>query len=282
MSLAMIVLVLAGLASLVAWIWLIVWAFQNQEKGWGIVLIVASPAPVIGPLLGIVFCILKWRQVRQPAIILITSTVVGLIGLGVVLREAQKAVQEALQQQAGEVQVRQLLEASRAANAAPSVPEEPVEPTPEPPPSVAGPVPPPPAPRPVRRPDPVESRGAPPRAQNPTVARTGAVRPANLPPLEAKFLSLGQVQNNQLRSVRVRLLNEVSKTVREVKLTLHYVDAKGKRLNSWTTVHGPLDSMVAPQGTNDVEVQGFFVPRFAERVDIEVNGVAFSDGTRWP
>jgi formate-dependent nitrite reductase membrane component NrfD len=75
MSLGFILLAIAILAGLAAWIWLITVAFKNQEKGWGIALIVSLFLP-ISPIVGLVFLVLKWGIARRPGILYLASLAV--------------------------------------------------------------------------------------------------------------------------------------------------------------------------------------------------------------
>ncbi len=63
-------LVIIGLLSVIAWIWLIVIAFKNDAVVWGVVMIIFSPACIL-------FGILNWNKASVPFILLLIS--IGLM-----------------------------------------------------------------------------------------------------------------------------------------------------------------------------------------------------------
>ena len=60
--------------------------------------------------------------------------------------------------------------------------------------------------------------------------------------------------------------NPTERAVMELKLDLDYLDARGNRLGSWTTIHSTGGPLVPPMTTNQCELQAFFVPQFTRAV----------------
>lgn len=276
MSFAILLMVLAGLGLLVAQIWMIVVAFQNDEKVWGILFIVSFVIP-IGLFVVIAFMAVKWSIARRPAILFLSSLGVFILSFLLVAQGASKAMAEAVE--SGELQA-QVRRTAQPEESRPAPEPRPAEPAPEPrraPPKPA-------TPPPARPAAPSETRPAD-AATAGAAARPGESQPPPAPstsPVTVEMVSLGEPTPTQMRNVRLRLGNEARSSVVEVKLDLDYLDARGARLGSWRTVHSGTDPLAGAQATNEFELQAFFVPQFTRSVRPRVDSVRFGDGTRWP
>lgn len=292
MSFGLLLFGLSSLVGLAGWIWLIVEAFRNQEKNWGIALIVSLFLPVIGPILGIVFVILRWRIAQRPAYLLMASLVIGVLGFAITAMQARRAIAEMADLAESQVEIPARGSASPSPDSAddsggePSLPPR-LRPSP---PSI----PPPPAPSP-RKPDgPAEmaAAGRTSHSPPPTPARAVAepeVKPATASALEPrepvvrlKVLRLGDPSPNQLRTLRIEARHPSPKSITELKLSLEYLDARGNRLGRWTTVHVASEPLRGSGATNEFDLQAFFVPQFTHDVRLKIESLGFADGSRWP
>ncbi|MGE4179536.1 MAG: hypothetical protein AB7J34_06890 [Limisphaerales bacterium] len=304
MILPTIILSLAAIAGLAAWIMLVVGAFRRGQNDWGVALIVTAFIPLVGPIVGLIFIIRNWEATRKAAGILAASLVFSLVGTLVAASQVRKMAEEmvasgnlqnvAIQledlQQAGE-SVESSPDTPAGAQGTPSETGSPSSPDrPVPPPKVArarSTPPPRRSPRPVEAPDTSQAPGTTP----PTQAAASPPPAANAPargvderysPLTVETLGLGDPNPNRLRTIRVRAGNRASQAIREARLALSYHDAQGRPLGQWTTIHFDPEGIVAARTTNEFTVQGYFVPQFTKIVRIEVESVAFADGSRWP
>lgn len=296
MTLGSILLFLSSVGCLVAWIWFIVLAFRSGDKVWGILLIVGFILAPIGPIIALVFLVLRWNLVRQPAIIFLSSFVVGILGIVLFVSGAKRSLEEAVGGPEALAALRaQAEQAARQANAGAGGGGEPVAPPPAPAAAPATPPaapPPPPAPRNSRPRSPGPDlasasdadrpAGLSPRETPPPPPPTHASLNPHLPPGRIELVSLGDVSPNQMRILRLRYINDSDEPAREVKFDLNYLDARGGRVGGWTTIHTP-DAPIQGKGTtNEFDLQAFFVPQFTRDIRLEIRGVGFTNGTRWP
>ncbi len=294
MKLGLAILVLAGIVNAIAWIWLIVVTFRNGETMWGSLLIASFILP-IGPFVALVLFLLKWEIVRKPALVFLTSTAFMILGGVVVATQARGSLEQLAA--AGNLSV----DTDQAG--APAVPQSPVAPDPEPAPAGTSTTPQPTAsPRRGRA-----SRQVGPRT--PMMARPESATPPNgipspqasnrigsqtatestwtanplVAPVHVDFLRLGEPNPNRIRRVQVRIRNPSPLAVKELRLGLDYLDMHGQRLGHWMTIATPNDDHLASRhSTNEFDLQAFFVPQFTESVGLNVEGVLFANGSRWP
>lgn len=269
--------VLASIAGIAAWIWMIVTAFKAQDRLWGTLLIVAIIIPFIGPFLPIVYSIVHFQRCRQAAYLFYSALAANILviilafaGISSQIKNSPE-LQEAMAQ-ATEARARARGTAIPESPESPAVinPAEATDPTPPP-------QPPPPAP-PRPKPQPAPTAAA--AATNATPAPP-AIDP-NLPPARLEMISIGAPTPNRLRPLRLRIFNDRDKPIREVKLQLTYIDAKEQRLGTWTTVHSESPLLVGPKSTNEFDMTAFFVPQFTSRVQVGLAGLVYGDGSRWP
>jgi len=276
MSASVILLTLASLASLAAWIWLVTVAFQSGEKNWGIFLVVSVFIPVVGAIVPIVFMIKFWAIARRPAFLMLGSLAVTVVGILMLvsqlksaaeqfatspefqaaLRDAQKGGQESAE------------EASNDSAVAAQPSENPIAKSVAPPPTL------PPPPTRIAPPEPPKPTSAPP-------VTTDYVDP-RISPLTLDTLAVGDPNPNQMRTIRFRARNTDPQPIREANLALSYFDARGRKLGQWTTVHTDSTNIVPGSATNEFSLQAFFVPQFTREVRVEVAFLRFGDGSRWP
>ncbi len=270
----------AGLATVTAaWIWLIVIAFRDKDNLWGTLLIAGIFVPPFAP---IIYTILNWRRCSRAAITFYSGCGLSVIALVTLFAGLKNTIENSPEIKAAIAQAQAQAEnqtaaragrtpSSKAPDALPSVPtpspEPPVadpKPAPAKPIAVAPKLPAPPAPRPAQ-----------------VQARPAAVDPS-IPPAELSTLSISDAGPNQLRTLRVQLANLSPRPIRELKLDLTYLDARGERLGGWTTVHSGTGSLAEAQSTNEFTMTAFFVPRFTEKIRIGVATAVFTDNSRWP
>lgn len=280
MAFGIALLVLAGIAGIVAWIWLIVLAFRLNDKLWGTLMIVGIFLPV-GPLFPLRFIMKQWDTVRTAGTIYLSAMAVSFLGAFIFYGGAKSAMGDV----AAEMEATAQASAAQAARAA-------AESAPAP---VAAPAAPKPAPRPEAppRPAPATGHAASSRGSQPAPSSTTSSAPAvasnpspttasDLPPIRLRVLDLGEAGANRIRNLRLELANPGSRPVRELKLDLNYLDAGGQRIGGWRTVHSDTAPLAQPNSTNAFELMAFFVPGHLADVRLEIEAVVFTDGTRWP
>ena len=59
-------------------------------------------------------------------------------------------------------------------------------------------------------------------------------------------------------------------------------DARGRRLGGRTSVHSGEGPLANPGSTNQFRMTAFLVPEFTTDVKLRVEGVLFTDRSRWP
>lgn len=276
MGLAFALLVLAGIASLVAWVWLVIIAFRKGLTGWGIALIVGFFIP-FGPLAAIVFSFVHPDGTKVPRNIFFSAFALGLLGGGLLVSATRDALENNpelrdLQQQM------QRAAAEQATDAAPTPPPTESEATPTPPP-------PPPA-APSRHPAPQTASAS--RAPAPAPVSTPIPAPPAAPetalgcPVRVELLAIGDPTPGQMRPLDLRLANTAALPVTEIKLAMDYLDARGKRLGGRSTVHSGDGPLAGPGKTGTFTMTAFQVPEFTTDIRLRVEGVGFGDHSRWP
>lgn len=295
MSLWITLLTLASLAGLAAWIWLIQAAFRNGEKNWGVVLVIAIFVPFVGPLVALVFAIRFWSIASGASRVFVAAcvlTLVGTLGLMASLRRMALDFTEspefaAAARELAEAQADIDLDRSGPTDTSPSEPADaPVPPTPPAQPRPRPQARPPQSPAPSRRP-PASSAGnttdaAQPQSPPIVPPQEPPARDRPFPPVRVETVSLGEPGPNQIRLVEARIRNPEPHGVRELRLGLTYLDANGLRLGRWMTVHAESTNIVAAAATNTFTLRAFFVPQFTRNLRLEVEGVLFDNGDRWP
>ncbi len=286
----------AAIASIVAWIWLIALMFRNGETVWAILLIVSIVIP-IGPLIALVLFITRWSLVRRPALVLITSTAVGIIALTLSLASRVAGARLVASTQSPVIEVS--TPSTPAEESLPDddhrVEEETIEipPVPATPPPVATPVKLTTPPRSVARAS--RARPAPDRGEaaglssQPSDSRAGpsterSRMPAaerGRPPVWLKVVNLPSSGSGQMRVLRLQIGNSASQPIIELTVQLEYVSARGNLLGRWTTIHVPEEPIVDATATNTFDLRAFFVPQFTETVRAHVEAAVFQDGSRW-
>lgn len=126
------------------------------------------------------------------------------------------------------------------------------------------------------------SRPASARADRPPATAAALETRSAGPPVVVKPVHLGGPSPNRIRALQLRLENRGEASVRELKLQMDYLDANGARVGGWTTVHSGARSLADGNATNEIHLQAFFVPQFARGVRVTLEGVTFTDGSRWP
>lgn len=304
-------LVLAAIGGLVAWIWLIAEVFRRGEKGWGMALIVATFVPIVGTLVQLAFLWMRRREYARPIRLVVGCSVLAVIVSFPLQRRAASAMEDALEAAASETVPSASDDSAPADNPTKNSTSNPTETA-----SDAAPVnatvsatsiakrPPWPA-----REDPRRPRSGPPKSTSAAV-RTEPVSTATPEPdaagtvtnraagddlfsptpapkadpsrAELTVLGLGEPTGEALRSLRLRLANTAPQPIRELKLQLEYLDAKGSRMGEWTTVHRGSDTVVSANATNEFELHAFFVPAFAKDVRVRLLRIRYADDTEWP
>jgi hypothetical protein len=288
MTFPVVLLAFASLASLASLIWLIVVAFQNGEKNWGIALIVSSFIPLAGPIVALIFVVKFWGIARKPAFLFLGSILLlGMAGLAmanslrkmglelgdnpdfqITLNGPKDPLTRAPQDEAGN--------GGLPSEERPKVTADP-----------AAPLSPPPEPSRIRR-TPPTARPMLPSEERPSAA-SEATPPTPPPladnrfsPLAIDLISMGDPNPNQIRTLHARARNTSTLAVREARLSLSYYNERGLRLGRWTTTHIETTNMVPALTTNEFSFQAFFVPQFTKNVQIEVESIRYANGERWP
>lgn len=282
MNFGSFLLILSVALSVIAWIWLIVVMFKNKETMWGVLLIV-SPFILIGPIVALVLIVMKWNMVKRPAILMLANIPIAALGSFLVARDAQRALQELAQAEEFSSQVEETASATLPAPGSPEPTQALVVTGTE---ATASPAVPPPQPvsnpRPVRKPR-TDFATRPPNSDTSSIEPPPSVIDTGVSPVQLDVISLSDHTPNRLRTVHLRIRNPSAQAVKELRLELRYLDAQGRPLGNWVTVHGSSSDEVAKgSSTNEFKMQAFFVPQFTDRVRLEVEGVKFADGTRWP
>lgn len=280
MTLGVILLALGAIGLLVAQVWMIIVAFQNDEKVYGILFIVSFFVP-IGIFVLLAFLVLKWNIARRPGILFLSCLPLVIVGFLMFANGAGDAMAQAAQAAETEAQARQATRTER---------RELAPPTPQPEPSAK-----PETKSEPRRLPPTPSNSPTPTPAPSTAANNSAATGAatNAPaasdrellltcPVRVELASLGDASPNQLRTLRLRLMNPAKAAVTELKLDLGYLDDHNRRLGNWKTVHSGIDPLASAGATNEFDMQAFFVPQFTRNVHIDVQAVRFADDTRWP
>ncbi len=300
MSLWIALLTLASLAGLAAWIWLIQAAFRNGERNWGVVLVIAIFVPFVGPLVALVFAIRFWSISGSASRVFVAACVLTLIGTLGLMASLRRMALDFTESPEFAAAAREMAEAQAEidrtgpTDASPSEPANPPA-APTPPASDHPPVQPRPRPQP-RSPQPTTpNRRTPPSSVGDTTAaaqpqsppivpppQEPPVRDRTFPPVRVETVSLGEPGPNQIRLVEARIRNPEPHGVREIRLGLTYLDANGLRLGRWMTVHSESSNIVAAAATNTFTLRAFFVPQFTRNLRLDVEGVLFDNGDRWP
>jgi hypothetical protein len=276
MSFAMLLVGLALLGLLVAQIWMIVVAFKNGEQVWGILFIVSCFIP-IGLFVTLGFMVTKWAIARRPSILFLSSIGVLILGVVVLASGAKQAMAEAMEQAEIAAAQARTVRVESPEPTEPAAPPRRTEPEPAPEPRRT---PPPPKPAPataVRSSSPADGTSAP-----GTLSPPPPVAESSAAPVTVELVSLGEASPNQMRTLQLRMLNPGKLAVGEVKLDLDYLDAGGRRMGGWTTIHSGTEVLAAAAATNDFLVPAFFVPQFTRDVRLKVRALRFDNGTRWP
>jgi hypothetical protein len=119
-------------------------------------------------------------------------------------------------------------------------------------------------------------------------------RPARLAPLQftgdapVTLETLGISKDGNFAKVKLRVKNHSNKDIRRLDMRLHYLDAAGKELKSWSAQadgsFNPLGGrkpVVGQKGTAEVEVTAFFMPEGTKRVKAVLQEVECADATSW-
>jgi hypothetical protein len=284
MNAGLVLLLVAALAGLIAWIWMLVVAFQNKQTMWGVALLVSGLIG-IGPLVALAFMVMHWSIAKTPGIIFLSSTALGIVGAVMVASSMQRQIAE-LQEQAAFSMDEEAMVRNVEPPPAPEPPEEttaqdlpPAEPALTP--TRAASASPSQRPTPLARPpvssrellgtDEVEEQEAPRR-----------VRDRRISPVTVHVVKLGDPTPTRMRILRLRLGNPTEREIAEITLRLEYLDDRGNELGRWRTVHTASETLARSASTNEIDVRAFFVPLFTRRARVAVEGVAFADGERWP
>lgn len=285
-------LVLGSIAWLIGWIWLIVEAFRKGEKGWGIALIVVTFIPPLLPFVAIPFRMIKREIARRPGRVIIAATIIcGLVARPLARRAAEE-VAEAMTNAIAQAELAHARGTDEAgAGEKPVVIEDSNHPEPN------GPAQPPwPAKDNPRRSRSNKPTGAAPPPKPEMVVATNVttntaapeLAPAtplpdpDLAPAEISLLKLGEPTGEAMRTLRVQIRNAARQPIREVKVQLEYLDARGSRMGEWTTVHRGTETIVSENATNAFDLHAFFVPQFAHDVRLRLLRIVFADRTEWP
>jgi hypothetical protein len=100
------------------------------------------------------------------------------------------------------------------------------------------------------------------------------------PPV-VEFVSLNNDLGEVIRTIKVRINNPSERAVQKIKVTLTYIDASGRKLKEWTTVHQEPDRLVEGKTIREFNCPAFFMPESTKRVDILLREAGFTDGTQW-
>lgn len=272
--------VLASIAGIAAWIWMIVTAFKAQDRLWGTLLIVAVIIPFIGPLLPIVYSILHFQRCRQAVYLFYSAIAANILVVILAFAGIKSQIENS-------PELREVMAQAAEARARNNGNAEPQTQDPQPADTSVREDNPPPA-APPRAPAPTPPRPKPlPAPATPAVASTNTPPPPpaidpSLPPARLKMIRIGEPTPNRLRPLRLQIINDNDKAIREVKLQLTYLDAKQERLGTWTTVHSESGPLVGGKSTNEFDMTAFFVPQFTTSVQVGLAGLVYGDDSRWP
>ena len=92
---------------------------------------------------------------------------------------------------------------------------------------------------------------------------------------------LGPDNGRGLREITYRITNQSRKTAKQLRLTLYYLGNKGEKLKEVkTSIFDPAPSLTSGSVVELVQ-PAFSVPRFTERVVVQVDTIRFEDGSEW-
>jgi hypothetical protein len=81
-------------------------------------------------------------------------------------------------------------------------------------------------------------------------------------------------------SIDLELANAADKAVTEVRLRVHYLNARGARLGQWTTVRKGDPTLAPAAGRGKFSESAVRMPASARKVQVEVLEATLEDGTR--
>ncbi len=128
------------------------------------------------------------------------------------------------------------------------------------------------------------NEGEPERAEgdgNVTAAKkpTRPEAPKNGAPVALEFMEL--VGAGDKRAANFWAFSYSDKAIKQIEMTLHYLDVSGKELKSFPwKLSAP--TVVGPKDEAKIEKVGAFLPEETASVRVTVNHVTFKDDTTWP
>jgi hypothetical protein len=106
-------------------------------------------------------------------------------------------------------------------------------------------------------------------------------------PVSFKFRKI--TRDEGFKKVLLEVTNHSNKDIRELDLTLSYLDSDGEELDDHNTTQGPKQDfnakgpgiVVAAGKSAEIEATAFFMPEETKRVGVTVNSVSFADADSW-
>ena len=267
---AIMLLVIAGLILFAGWLWFLVVAFQ-ESKLWGIGVLL----PLTSGVVSLVFLVLHWAEAKRPFFVQLAGLPFLLAGFFCLAQAEMSGLKEKIP--AGQLQQLAANTNPPPAEIAVTAPPEPVAPAPaaaprksaktKPPVQVA-------ATTPLEAPDPTEPP-LPPKVEPPPP-------PPTAQPVTLELVKFTDAPEETLHTLKLRLTNPHPKAVREINLTLVYLDKAGSRLKEWTTTHADDPQLAGASTTAEFDCPAYFMPSSTRTVTVRLHRARFTDGSAWP